>query len=154
MASKSITTKSGNTIVVELERRVQDKVSYADGYNIVVGREIVERTKIKFLDRNGKLVAEGNEVQKLYPKISRMDAQAMEQGAVGKVGTGAYVRQEVLDQINAALAELDAENPKSDEQLAIEAAKAEAHARWEAELPAMMEAEAFARRMDDPNSDL
>lgn len=154
MASKSITTKSGNIIVVELERRVQDKVSYADGYNMVVGREVVERTKIKFLDRNGKLVAEGNEVQKLYPKISRMDAQAMEQGAVGKVGTGAYVRQEVLDQINAALAELDAENPKSDEQLAIEAAKAEALARYEAELPAMMEAEAFARRMDDPNSDL
>lgn len=154
MATKTVATKSGKSIKVEFVRKVQDKVSYADGYNIVIGREIVEYTNITFTDNAGKVLAKGNGISKLYPQLrGSRDGEMMAKGAVAKVGD-AYVTQENLDLINATLAELDAENPKSDEQLAIEKAKAEAHARWEADLPAMMESEAFERRMADPNSDL
>lgn len=154
MTTKTVTTTSGKIIKVELVRKVQDKVSYADGYNIVVGREIVEYTNITFCDASGKTLASGKEVSKLYPQIrGSRDAEMMAKGAVAKVGD-AYVTQGNLDLIKAALAELDAENPKSAEQLAIEAAKAEAYARWEAELPAMRESEEFERRMDRADSDL
>jgi hypothetical protein len=151
MATKTLTTKTGSTIQINFERRVQDKVAYADGYNIVVGREIVELTEI-ILSKEGKVIASGRELSMLSPKIPS-NAKYIAQGAVARVGE-AFVRQEVADKIAAALAELDAENPKSEEQLAIEQAKAEAHARWEAEAPARWEAEKFERRMDDPNSDL
>lgn len=152
MAVKTVTTKSGKTIKVELVRKVQDKVANLDGDRFVTGREIVEYTNITFLGDNGKVIAKGKEISSLYPNVFDRDAKAMEQGAVGQIGN-AYIRQDVADLINAALAELDAENPKSDEQLAIEQAKAEAHARWEADLPAIMAAEELERKMDDPNSD-
>lgn len=149
MATKTVTTKSGKTIKVEMIRKVQDKVSYADGYNIVTGREIVEYTEIYFYDQAGKVIARGNEMTMLHPKL---DAKMIEKGAVARVGD-AYLPQENADLITAALAQLDAENPKSDEQLAMEQAKADAEARWEADLPAIMAAEAFDRKMNDPHSD-
>lgn len=151
MATKTVTTKSGKTIKVELVREVQDKVAYADGYNIVTGREIVEYTNITFYDLSGKVVAQGREMSMVHPSIPS-NAKLIAQGAVARVGD-AFIPQEAVDIIAAALAELEAENPKSEEQLAIEQAKADAHARWEADLPAIMEAEAFDRKMNDPHSD-
>lgn len=154
MATKSITTPTGKIIKIDFERKVQDKVSYADGYNLVVGREIVEYTNIRLCDANNKILGQSDRISPLYPQIKGSnDGKAMEQGAVGKIGN-VYIRQEMADIIAAALNELEVENPKSEEQLAIEAAKAEAEARWEAELPERMAYEAFMRRMDDPNSDL
>lgn len=150
MTTKTITTKSGKTIKVELVRNVQDKVAYADGHNIVIGREIYERTSITLYDQAGKRIAHGSEMTTLHPKL---DAKMIEKGAVARVGD-AYLPQENVDLIKAALAELDIENPKSDEQLAIEQAKVNAHARWEADLPAMMAAEAFEREMNRADSDL
>ena len=153
MTTKTITTKSGKTIIVELVRRVQDKVANLDGDRFVTGREIVEYTIITVFGDNGKVIAKGSEISPLHPEVKGLrDAEMAAKGAVGRVGD-AFVPQAVADQINAALAELDAENPKSAEQLAIEAAKAAAYARWEADLPAMMEAEAFDRKMNDPHSD-
>lgn len=149
MATKTITTKSGKTIEVELVRKVQDKIANLDGDRFVTGREIVEYTNIHFFDDNGKVIASGKEITALNPKL---DAKWIAQGAVGRIDK-AFVPQAVADQIVAALVELDAENPKSDEQLAMEQAKAEAHARWEADLPAIMESEAFDRKMNDPHSD-
>lgn len=151
MTTKTFTTKSGKTVKVELVRKVQDKIVNLDGDKFVTGREIVEYTNITFFDQSGKVVASGNEVGMLHPGIPT-NAKMIAQGAVARIGD-AYISQEVVDQINAALAELDAENPKSDEQLAMERAKAEAHARWEADLPAMMAAEEFDRKMNDPDSD-
>lgn len=152
MTTKTITTKSGKTIKVELVRKVQDKVSYADGDNIVVGREIVEFTNITFCNEAGKVITRGKEIGPLMGSASNIAAMA-DRGAVARIGDAA-VTQEVVDLINAAFAALEAENPKDAEYLAIKQAKADAHARWEAELPAIMESEAFERRMDDPNSDL
>lgn len=153
MATKTIVTKSGKSVEIEFERKVQDKVAYADGYNIVTGREIVERTYITFRDQAGKVLAQGREIAMVDPRFNKNAAAMIAKGAVARLGD-AYISQELVDLINAALAELDAENPKSDEQLAIAQAKTEARTRWEAELPSMLRAEAFERRMDDPNSDL
>lgn len=153
MAMKTVTTKSGKTIKVELVRKVQDKIAYADGDNINIGREIVEYTNITFFDQAGKVIAKGDKLGKLYLDVFPTDKKMAAQGAVASVGN-AYLPQEVVDLINAAFAELEAENPKSEEQLAMERAKAEAHARWEADLPAMREAEEFERRMNRADSDL
>lgn len=151
MATKTVTTPSGKSIKVELVRSVQDKVSYADGYNIVTGREIVEFINIWFYDAAGKLLAHGRTMTMLSPK--RPDHKDLiAKGAVARVGN-AYLTRENADLVTTLLAELEADNPKSDEQLEIERKKAAAHARWEADLPAMREAEEFDRKMNDPNSD-
>ena len=152
MTTKTVVTESGKTIKVELVRHVQDKVNFADGYNIVTGREIVEFTNIYFHDESGKVIASGKEIGPLNPKISGQDAKAQAAGRVARVNN-VYLTQDVADQITVALAELEAENPKSEEQLAIEQAQADAYARWEADLPAMMEAEAFERKMNRADSD-
>lgn len=149
MTNKTITIKPGTTLKIEFVRKVQDKVSYADGYNIVTGREVVEYTNFTFFNESGKSIARGRDMTMLHPKF---DAAMTAKGAAARIGD-AYIRQEIADKINAAVAELEAENPKSEEQLAIEKAQAEAHARWEAELPAMMEAEAFERKMNRADSD-
>lgn len=148
MATKNITTKSGKTIKVELVREVKDKIAYADGENLVIGREIIEFQNIYFFDGT-KCIASGNEIRPL----SGSNAQKMAaQGAVARIGTAA-VTQEVVDLINAAFAELDTENPKSDEYLAIKRAEADALARWEANEPWRREHEEFARKMERADSD-
>lgn len=149
MATKIVTTKSGKTIKVELVREVQDKVAYADGQKIVTGREIVEYTNINFYDGK-KLIASGKEIG---PLVGSNAKQMAAQGAAARIGVAA-ISQDVVNQIKAAFAELEAENPKSAEYLAIEQAKADARARWDAEEPKRRRDEMFARRMDDPNSDL
>ena len=151
MTTTTRTTKSGGTIKVELVRKVQDKIAFADGDNIKVGREIVESTDITLSDATGKVVAWGK-MSMVHPGIPS-NAALIAKGAVARIGN-AYIPQEIVDQINAAIAELDAANPKSDEQLAIEAEKDAAHARWEADIPAMVAAEAFERRMNRADSDL
>lgn len=149
MATKTVVTKSGKTIKVELVRHMQDKIANLDGDRFVTGRELVEYTNICFFDDSGKVIAKGSDIAALNPKL---DAKWISQGAVGRVDK-AFVPQSIADQITAALAELDAENPKSDEQVTMEQAKAEAHACWESEVPAMMAAEAFDRKMNREDSD-
>lgn len=148
MATKTVTTKSGKTIKVEMVRKVQDKIANLDGDRFVTGREIVEYTSITFYNESGKVLAKGSEMTMLDPRFDSMTKK----GAVARVGD-AYLPRENADLVTVALAELDAENPKSEEQLAMEQAKVEAHARWEAEAPQRAEYEAFERKMNDPHSD-
>lgn len=151
MATKTFETKSGKTVTVEFERRVQDKIANLDGQKFVTGREIVERTKITLRD-GAKIIAQGNEVGMLHPGVPT-NAAMIAKGAVARLGD-AYLPQAVVDQINAVLAELDAENPKSDEQLQIEAAKAANVVRYEADEPWRRQREEFARKMEREDSDL
>lgn len=148
MATKTITTKSGKTIKVELVREVQDKVAYADGQNIVTGREIVEYSNIWFYDGK-KLIAAGKEVRPLTGTNAK---QMAAQGAVAQIGKAA-ITQQVAEQIQATFAELEAENPKSAEYLAIKQAQVDRLARWEAEEPQRREIEEFARKMERADSD-
>ncbi len=123
MTTKTITTQKGSTITVEMERKVQDKISYADGYKIVTGREIVDTTKITFRDASGKTLGSGNRLERhLSP---RFDAKSIAAGAVGKVGN-IYLLQETYDLVSGLLADVEAETPKSDEQIAIETAQKKA----------------------------
>jgi len=128
MTTKTITTKTGKTITVEMVREVQDKVNYADGYNIVTGRKIVEYTNITLRDENGKVLVTGDKLSALNPKY---DQKGIAGGAVAKL-YNVYLRQEMYDTIAGLLAEVEAENPKSDEQIAIEAAKAQSKRDYDA----------------------
>jgi hypothetical protein len=148
MATKTIITKSGKTITVEMVRKVQDKINYSDGYDIVVGREIVEYTNITMRDAGGKILTHGSEID-----IPRSIPDGMS-GAVACIGN-VYVTREIIDLVVAAIAELEAENPKSNEQIAIETAKAKAiadHDAWYYS-PEQIAARKFERDMDNPNSD-
>jgi len=150
MTTKTITTKSGKTITVEMVREVQDKVNYSDGYNIVTGREIVEYTNITLRDATGKTLMTGDEIDTPRNIPSEMKVK----GAVACIGN-AYVTQEIVDLVTAAFAELQAKNPKSDEQVAIESAKAQAiadHDAWYYSDDAIASRK-LERDMDDPNSD-
>lgn len=129
MTTKTMTTKSGKKIEVELVREVQDKTSYMDGQRSIVGREIVEYTNITFRDANGKYLASGKKIEEMYGNnVAEMKAK----GAVARIGEAA-VGQEIVDLINAAFTELEAENPKSEEYLEIKKATAKAiadHDDW------------------------
>jgi len=129
MTTKTATTPNGKTIKVEIVRKVQDKVNYSDGYNVAVSREIIDYTTISLLDETGKVIATGKELSKVFPQF---DAKAIEAGAVGKLGN-VYLRSEMYNAAATLLAEVEAETPKSDEQIAIEAAQAKAaadHDTW------------------------
>jgi len=151
MTTKTISTKTGKTISVEMVREVQDKVSYADGYNITTGREIVEYTNITLRDETGKILATGKELSKLSPKF---DAKGIAGGAVGKLGK-TYLRQEMYDQVAGVIADVELETPKSGEQIAIETAKAQVEAAHDAwyNSPEQIAARKFAYEMNRPNSD-
>lgn len=152
MTTKTITTKTGKTITVEMVRKVQDKVNYSDGYNIVTGREIVEHTNITLRDETGKTITTGDHLSNVSP---RFDAKAIEAGAVGKVGD-AYLRQEMYDLVVRLIADVDAQTPKTDEQIKIEAEQAAAIAKHDAwyNSPEQIAAREFEREMNRPDSDL
>ena len=121
MTTKTITTKNNSTITVEIERTVRDKVSNADGYKIVVGREIVDRTTVTLRDANGKYIDSG-ELEIINPKL--YGAKIIASGAVARIGN-VYIKQAMLDMITSLIAEAEAETPKSEEQIAIENKKAQ-----------------------------
>jgi hypothetical protein len=152
MTTKSINTSNGSKITVEMVREVQDKVAYLDGYNEVIGREIVEYTRIKFEDPTGKTIASGDELRGVNP---RFDAKGIAGGAIGKVGN-VYLRKDMYDMVAGLMAEVEAETPKSAEQIAIETARAEAikkHDAWY-NSPEQVSYRKFMREMEREDSDL
>ena len=151
MTTKTTTTSTGKTITVEIVRKVQDKVNYSDGYNIVTGREIVDYTNITLCDENGKVITTGKEIGSLN---SQFDAKGIAGGAVGKVGK-VYLRKETYDQVAGLLAEVEAETPKTDEQISIETAKAQAEKDYDTWYNSSEEVayRKFSNEMNSPDSD-
>jgi hypothetical protein len=151
MTTKTITTPTGKTITVEIVRKVQDKVAYMDGYNLVSGREIVDYTNIVLRDATGKILTTGNCIHNLTQKY---DSKAIAAGAVGQVGS-AYLRQDMYDLVAGLLAEVEAETPKSDEQIAIETAKAKAEETYSTwyESDEQIAARKFQCEMESEDSD-
>lgn len=133
-ATRTITRSSGAIIEVSLTRDVIDNVSYADGYNINLGRKAYERTNIT-VTVNGKS-AGGNRLEVLSGPA---DKSLIAKGVYATAGD-ALLGKHAYDAIVAALAELDAEVGKSDEYLAIERAEAARKAQGE-ENERRMEAE-------------
>jgi hypothetical protein len=125
MTIKTATTQNGKMIKVEIIREVNDKVSYADGFQVVTGREIIEITSIIISDASGKTLVSGSRLDKLNQKT---DSKAIAAGAVAKLGN-AYIMPALYEMIVNLLAEVEAETPKSDEQKSIELAIATAEAK-------------------------
>lgn len=151
MTTKSITTANGKTITVEMVRKVQDKVNYADGYNIVTGREIIDITTITLQDAAGKTIANGNHLMSVS---QRFDAQPIKDGAVGKIGN-VYLRQDTYDIVAGLIAAVEAETPKSDEQIKMEEQAAQAKIEYDNwyNSPEQIAHRRLMREMDNPNSD-
>ena len=150
-ATKTITTKSGTTVTIKLTRQVNDKIAYLDGYNLLAGREVFESLEIVATLPNGK-TASGSSIHKLD---SKFDKAAMAKGAYARFGD-AYIGQDAYEAIISVIADLDAENPKTAEQINIETAKAKAIADHDAwyDSPEQVRAREFEREMNNPNSDM
>ena len=148
---KTVTTKKGKQIVVELVRKVQDKTAYMDGNRSTIGREIVEYTNITLRDANGKYITSGKTIEPMY---GNNKAAMIAQGAVARIGQAA-VTQEIVDLINAAFAELEMKNPKTAEYIAIKNAEAKAKSDYEAWVNSneQIAARKFKREMNSANSD-
>ena len=101
-------------------------------------------------DANGKVLTTGKSIT--TPK--NIPAQMKSQGAVATIGN-VYVSQEIVGLVSAALAELDADNPKTAEQIAIETGKALAEAVYSNWItsPEQIAARKFEREMNSENSD-
>jgi hypothetical protein len=153
IATKTISL-NGKTIKISLIRGVDDRENRLDGMLVSISREIAEYTEIVIYDASGKAIASGSKLSGLSRGYNQYD-EAVKRGCKGMVGK-CYLMPETYDAIAVALAELDAENPKTDEQIEIEARKAAAKAAGEAWLDSKEYKDmiAFERRMDDPNSDL
>jgi len=148
---KIVTTKTGNQIVVELIRKVQDRTAYMDGNRSTIGREIVEYTNITLCDKNGKCITSGRKIEPMY---GNNKAAMIAQGAVARIGKAA-VPQEIVDLVIAAFAELEMKNPKTVEYIAIKNAEAKAkldYKTWE-NSDEQIAARKFEREMNSANSD-
>jgi len=125
---KTLTTKTGKRIIVELVCEVQDRTAYMDGNRSPIGREIVEYTNIALYDANGKYITSGKTIEPMY---GNNKAAMLAQGAVARIGRAA-VTQEIVDLVIAAFAELENKNPKTAEYIAIKNAEAKAKSDYEA----------------------
>lgn len=157
MAKATRTTQSGYTITVEVVRDVQEKVLWADGWNVPAGREIVDWALITMAAPDGRIVAKASDVSPLNPALNSKDAAMQSRGVVGKLGD-VWVTAETMALIAEAQSEADAAAPGSDEFWALKEAQNEARrlAARQAEIdaPALREIEGFERRMDAADSDL
>lgn len=152
-------------IQVTVERGTWDEKKYLDGYYTGTETHIVNKMTICLIDANGNVVVSGNEIKPMsYAKVHypRQYDEAVNAGCVGMLGR-AFLRSEVHGLIVDAIAEADANTPKTTEQIEIETAEAERAAKMDAwrnspEGKAGAEAqerhERLMREMDDPNSDL
>lgn len=144
---------NGKTIKVTLERGTWVEDIHLDGWLCGTKTHAVDRTEIALYDGSERLAygASLNPLPKRHPKLS----DAIKAGCVGIVGYEWFVKSETAAAITAALAELDADNPKTDEQSSIEMQEAAAKAKAEAWLDSdeYRRMREFERKMDDPNSD-
>lgn len=152
MTTRTIET-SGKTIKVTLERGTWEEEIRLDGMLCGTETHAVDRTEIALYDGSKKL-AYGSSLDALPTQHSKLN-QAIEAGCVGIVGNEWFVKSKTAETIRTALAALEAENPKTIEQIAIENQETEAKAKAYAWLDSdeyhqMVE---FDRKMNDPNSD-
>lgn len=145
---------NGKTVKVMLERGTWIEDIHLDGMLCGTKMHTIDRTEIALYDGSERL-AYGSTLKPLperHPKL----AEAKRAGCVGIVGHEWFVKSETADTIRIALAELEAENPKTPEQVELERDKATAKAQAEAWLDSdeYRQMREFERKMDSPNSDL
>lgn len=145
MATKTLKT-SKTIVTVTLERGVYDHENRLDGMLCSTERRYFENTEIAICDASGKRLTSGSKIEPLNKKHTHY-AQAIKAGCVAMVGN-AFLHPDTRDWIVNALAELEAENPKSDEQIALEAAEAKRRRIGEENLDRM--AREYAERRQHP----
>lgn len=115
--------KAEVTIVVT--REVTTKTSYADGYNVELGKELVETTHVE-LSINGKFVTRGYEAPHALTERSygRDYKKLTAAGAYARLGDK-YIGKEQYDMVMAAIAEaiVEAETVQTEEQKEMKAAE-------------------------------
>lgn len=109
MATATRTLKStapnGSKIEIVIERTIglEDKISYADGYNIKVGQEAIDHLSIKVYV-NGKFYTSSNSKPSLVnPKYDRKAAQV---GAYARLSDKMILSRKSYDEIMTAINEL------------------------------------------------
>ena len=110
-------------------REVKDRIGFADGWNIPLGREVYENYEAKVTIDSGKHAGATLRASGKLGKASFFGLQTTGKAkGYYRLGNG-YVGKAVYDVAMALIAELEAELPKSEEQLQLEAAQAEAEKR-------------------------
>ena len=110
-------TKDGRNVKVEikLSREVQDRVAYADGWNIPLGRETVNH-----LDLVMKI--DGTYKTNIYRKPTTLQgrgyADLIAKGAYAQLGS-VYIGEENYNLVMAAIAELESEVTGGEEYAAV-----------------------------------
>jgi hypothetical protein len=122
MATATKTAETPNAkIEITLTREVRDKVSWSDGWEIPMGREINEVYNIKIFAKKSGLTFTDHGKPGQYGFFTYQTSGK----AAGRylIAENVYVDKVVYDAAMALIAELDAELPKSEEQVAIETAE-------------------------------
>ena len=108
-ATRTITNKDakGQTTEIIITRTVelQDKIAYADGWNVNLGKETIDNLKIEIYVNGNQFDQVRQAPQICDPKYF---AKVIAQGAYARLGKG-YLTRERYDLIMATIAEIDAE---------------------------------------------
>jgi hypothetical protein len=109
------------TVVVKLTRKVVEKNSYADGWNVSLGKETKEYYEVKMtLKANGKTISMmGKPGDFAFLQVVE-GSKSIPAGAYARL-SDAYMSKATYDLVMGLIAELDAEVAKSDEFVAMEA---------------------------------
>lgn len=144
--------KAGAYIVVKLQRGLVEEPLNLDGHDC--GSRVTGTVDLYSIEvySGGKRVAYGYDYYEM-PRNDSNYSRAIANGCTHKVGN-AYLKPEHIEKINAAKAQLDADNPISDAQIEYEAKK---RAKLEAEINFLnsdewKRHEQLKRDMEDENS--
>jgi predicted DNA binding protein len=140
-ATRTVTwiSSNGKTVEVKIERnkKVEDNISYADGWNINLGKKTVDLLKIEvYMD--GKYITYALHAPHVIDKNSYFKSyqELRDKGAYARLGN-VYIGEENYNLVMAALTEIEAELTEAPE---FEEVKAQEEAR-EAQKEAAFEAE-------------
>lgn len=125
MATATRTLKN-NGIEIKIERtiEVQNKVGYADGWNIDLGEEVVDRTYIEVYV-HGKLHEWASEKPRVITDQARQTFRRnAPTAAYAVIGMHTYLSRERYEEIMALLAEMEAELTTAPEAQRVEEIKA------------------------------
>lgn len=112
--------KEGNYIIVKLQRGLVEEHINLDGHDC--GSRVTGTVDLYGIEvfSGGKRVASGYDYYEM-PLNDSNYSRAIANGCTHKVGRDAYLKHEHIEKINAAKAQLDADNPISDAQIEYEA---------------------------------
>ncbi len=121
-ATKTVTWESkGKVVRVEIakERAVRDNISYADGYNINLGKETFDALKINIYVDN-KWVTRSNRAPSVVTRQAPNYDKIKAAGGYARLGS-AYINEDGYKMVTTAINEIETEVAGSDEFAEIKA---------------------------------